>query len=173
MFTRSDVGTKIAKMRCCRAFIYSAGLVLVATGIAKLISSGATTRILEMPDPILGISYKHVFLIVGSIELWIAAVCFFSNKIELQARLVVWLGTIFTLYRYGIFWVGYHRPCSCLGTLTDSLGIPPDKADLALKCVLAYLLVGGLVVLFVIRTRSKRSQLPRKGPGVHSASASI
>jgi len=55
------------------------------------------------------------------------------------------LATNFVVYRVGLWWIGWHRPCGCLGNLTDLLGISPHTADTIMKLVLAYLLAGTLL----------------------------
>ena len=94
--------------RLINFFSYSAGVVLLATAIAKLISSFGSARILQNPDPILAISFQHIFGFVGVVELIIALVCFFSKRIGLQASLVAWLAASFLVYRIGLVLVGYH-----------------------------------------------------------------
>ena len=71
-----------------RCFMVSAGTLLLATAAAKLVSAGGNARILQDPDPILAISYHHVFRIVGALELMIALVCLFGNQPRFQAGLV-------------------------------------------------------------------------------------
>jgi hypothetical protein len=44
--------------------------------------------------------------------------------------------------------MGYHKPCNCLGNLTDALHIPLQTADTAMKIVLGYLLIGSYAILF-------------------------
>jgi hypothetical protein len=87
-------------------------------------------------------------LAVGVMELVVAMLCFFSRSIQLAVSCVAWLATNFLLYRFGFAWMGYHKPCSCLGNLTDALHIPPQTADTAMKIILAYLLIGSYATLF-------------------------
>jgi hypothetical protein len=142
-------------MKISRWFLYSAGVVLLLTAAAKFISSAGSAHILSNPDPILTISFQHVFWIVGTIELTVALICLFSRQIRLQAELLAWLATSFLVYRFGLLWIGYHKPCSCLGNLTDALHIPPQTADTAMKIILAYLLIGSYGTLFWLWRRRK------------------
>ena len=137
-------------------FIYIAGTMLFITAVAKFVSSAGSARILQNPDPILGISFRHVFWIVGAFELFVALVCFFSKQISLGAGLVAWLSTSFLFYRLGLVLIGYHLPCSCLGNLTDALHIPPQAADTAMKIILAYLLIGSYATLFWLWRQKRR-----------------
>ena len=131
-----------------RLFIYSAGTLLVMTSAAKLVSAGGSARILQYMDPIFNISFQHVFVVVGALEFLVALLCFFYQRAEVKAGLLAWLSTSFLLYRLGLVWVGYHRPCSCMGNLTDALHIPPHAADLTMKIILGYLLLGSYATLF-------------------------
>ena len=71
--------------------------------------------------------------------------------------LVVWLATSFLVYRIGLVWVGYKKPCPCLGNLTDALHIPPQTADTAMKIILAYLLIGSYATLFWLWRQRKKT----------------
>jgi hypothetical protein len=44
-----------------------------------------------------------------------------------------------------------------LGSLTDSLHIPPENADIVLKIILAYLLIGSYGILFHLWWRKKEN----------------
>jgi hypothetical protein len=140
-------------------FIRSAGALLIITAVAKFISACGSARILENGDPILVVPFRYVFLIVGALELTIAFTCFFSRRVGLSAKLVAWLSTNFAFYHLGLLWVGYQRPCSCLGlgNLTDALHIPPQTADTAMKIILAYLLIGSYTSLFWLWRQRKKA----------------
>jgi hypothetical protein len=140
-----------------RLFLWSAGLLFVMTAIAKFVSASGSAPILLNPDRLLGIPFGTVFWIVGGIETVVAFFCFFGKSPVLQTGLVAWLATNFVVYRIGLKWVGYHKPCSCLGNLTDSLHISPEAADTAMKVVLGYLLIGSYGMLFWLWRQKRRS----------------
>ena len=101
-----------------------------------------------------------MFCIAGIIELAVAYICLFTKNISLQAGLVAVLSTNFLLYRFGLWLVGWHSPCLCLGNLTDALHISPETADTAMKIVLAYLLIGSYATLFWLwKEKKKQSSL--------------
>lgn len=129
-------------------FIKTAGLLLTTIAIAKFISSAGSAHILQDTDPILIIPFQKVLWIVGAVELAIALTCLFGRHIVLQIGLVAWLTTAFVTYRLGIVWLGYHKPCPCLGNLTDALQIPLRTVDTTMKIILAYLLIGSYATLF-------------------------
>jgi hypothetical protein len=55
---------------------------------------------------------------------------------------------MFLVYRLGLILVHYHKPCSCLGHLSDALHISPNAVNIAMKIVLEYLLLGSFAMLF-------------------------
>lgn len=139
-------------------FIYSAAAILLVTALAKFISSAGEAPILDRPDPILKFSYRHLFIIIGTIELVVVGICLFGRQAVYKAGLLALLATCFWLYRFGLF-LGHHgKPCACLGGLTDAVGISPAKADITMKIVLAYLLVGSYATLGWLWSQRRSSQ---------------
>jgi len=131
-----------------RFFFWSAGFLLLITAAGKLVSAAGHAHILENEDPLLSISFRRVFETVGLFEVVIALFCFFGKRPILKAVLVAWLATNFLVYRLGLLWIGYHKPCSCMGNLTDALHIPPEIAGIAMKIILFYLLLGSYATWF-------------------------
>jgi hypothetical protein len=138
-------------------FILGAGAVLATTGIAKIWSGLGNSRFLTVVDPIVGIKFGYLMLAVGMAEIIIALVCFFSKRQTLALGLVAWISSNFMLYRLGLWWMGWHRPCNCFGNLTDALHISPQLADNIMKGVLAYLLIGSYGIL-IWQWRQGRAQ---------------
>jgi len=142
-------------------FVKSAGFVLLITASAKLISAAGSAHILQTDDPLLGVSFRNLFWMIGVTEVAVALICFFGNQLGLQAGLIAWLGTDFVIYRIGLLWIDFKKSCPCLGNLTDALHITPQTADTAMKIILAYLLLGSYATLFWLwRQRKKTSQAP-------------
>lgn len=129
-------------------FVPSAAAILTFTGLAKAWSAFAPIRLLAAADPITGMQFRHLMLAVGVIELVIAFVCLFAKARKLSLALIAWLATSFAVYRLGLWWVGWHRSCGCLGNLTDALHISPQTADNIMKVILAYMLLGSYSILF-------------------------
>ncbi|MBI4324930.1 MAG: hypothetical protein HY674_06665 [Chloroflexi bacterium] len=130
-----------------RWFTPSAGVVLAVTGLAKLWSAVGNTKVLSMVDPILEIQFRHLMVGVGIVELAIGYVCLFTKKTKLATVLVAWLSTNFLVYRLGLWWMDWHRPCVCLGNLMDALHVSPRVAENVMKVLLAYLVVGSYGLL--------------------------
>jgi hypothetical protein len=146
-------------MKISRWFLYSTAVVLLLAAVAKFVSSFGHGTILQTRDPLTGFQFQNLFRIVGGIEVAVASVCIFSKRTWLPTGLMAWLATSLLAYRIGLVAIGYHRPCHCLGNLTDALHIPPQTADMAMKIILAYLLIGSYATLFWL-WRQRKKQPP-------------
>lgn len=130
-----------------QGFLLSAGAILAATGVAKIWSGLGNSKLLAVIDPIIGLTFGQLMLAIGMVEIVVALVCFFSKRSTLSLGLVAWLSTNFVVYRLGLWWIGWKKPCNCLGNLTDALHISPQVSDNIMKVVLAYLLIGSCGLL--------------------------
>jgi hypothetical protein len=150
-----------------KGFSASAVVFLIVTGAAKVWTAFGNVKLLTVADPIVGISFKHLMLVVGLAEIVIALVCFFSKRQTLALALVAWLATNFVVYRFSLSWIGWKKPCNCLGNLTDALHISPQAADNIMKVVLAYLLIGsyGLLIWQWREARRRRAEDGGQTPG--------
>ena len=152
-------------------FIYSAGVILMITAGAKLVSSEGSAHILRSVDPLLQISFQHLFWLVGTLELAVALVCFLGRHPAWQAGLIAWLASTFLIYRLGLSWVGYQKPCSCLGNLTDALHLSPRIANTFMEIVLGYLLIGSYFSLLWIWMEKRKSGAAAPMTGVPASSS--
>ena len=144
------------------SFFFTSGLLLLTTATAKLISSGGTALSLQMGDPIFHLSFREMFIAMGIMESVIGLICFLAKSVRLRAGLLAWLSSAFVVYRIGLNWMGWHKPCSCLGNLTDVLHISSEAADIASKIILAYLIIGSYAILFWLFWMPKSTSSPVK-----------
>lgn len=145
--------------RLARFFLGSAGLLLIITAVTKFIASGGSSRLLDSHDPLLFLSYRAIFLMVGSSELAVGIICLTGRGTSLQVVSLAWLATGFAVYRAGLIWIDYRKPCNCLGNLTDALHISPQAADNIMQVVLLYLLIGSYSML-IWRWKHRRTAAP-------------
>src|SRR5437868_6530567 len=102
-------------------FLLVAGLILAITGISKIVSVFGSQLMLLQLDPLFGISFRHLLLLTGIVELAIASLCLLTKKFQLNTLLIAWISTSFVMYRAGLWAINWRRPCHCLGSLTDAL----------------------------------------------------
>jgi hypothetical protein len=150
-----------------KSYIFSAAAILTITGAAKVWTTFSHEKFLAVTDPVTGMPFGRLMLAVGICELVFAGFCTFSKAWRLSLALIAWLATSFLIYRAGFGWMGWHRPCSCMGNLTDALNIPPQTADTAMKIILAYLLIGSYTSLFWLwQQKRKMVQMQVATPNV-------
>lgn len=138
-------------------YILSCGGLLLITAVAKVIASGSAVEVLRTLDPIFGVTFNNLILTAGIVEFIIACICIFSNRITLRAGLLAILSTNLLFYRFGLYLVGYHRPCICMGTFTASLHISEQTADTIMKIFLAYMFIGSYATLFWLWRQPKKT----------------
>lgn len=117
------------------------------TGLAKAISALGPARALDVADPLIGIPFRQLMLVAGLGEVLIAFSCLFTDRWRLSLLAVAWMSTNFLVYRLGLWLIGWHQPCRCLGSLTGMLHMTPQLADNIMKALLAYLLVGSYAII--------------------------
>ena len=137
-------------------FLKFAGWLFLITAVAKLYGATGNARIYQALDPIFATSFRALFMVVGAIEFSVGLICILSSRTLIATGLVAWLATNLLAYRLVLILIGYHKPCSCLGNLTDALHIPPQTADTAMKIILAYLLLGSYATLFWLWRQKRR-----------------
>lgn len=158
-------------MKIERWFFNLAAAALLLTAAAKVISSAGHGKILLSLDPVTGLQFRDLLRIVGGIEAAVALVCIFNRKSWLRAGLVAWLATNFLIYRIALRILGYHKPCTCLGNLTDGLNISPEITDIAMKLVLVYLLIGSYTILVLLLKWKRKSDY--SSPAADAATGAI
>jgi hypothetical protein len=147
-------------LRWLLIFRYSAFLILSITGLAKIVASYGGVGLLQFTDPITGLNFKHLIFITGVIELLVATICIFEKYTFSGICAVAWISANLCFYRIELWRLGWHKPCSCLGSLTEPLHISSEAADTAMKIILAYLLIGSYGSLFWLwRQRKKAAAL--------------
>jgi hypothetical protein len=141
-----------------RIFILISGVIFSIVAIAKIISALGTQELLRQTDPLIGLSFRNLFLLAGWVELGIAASCILIDKNKFNALLIAWASTFFAAYRAGLWLLKWKRPCHCLGNLTDTLHISPQTADIVTKILLAYLFLGSYATLLWLWHQSQKAR---------------
>ena len=133
-----------------RTFVFSAGILLLLTGIAKLISITGSARIPDTSDPVFTfLNARQMLLIASVLEIAIGGLALLGRA-EIQTRLlwISWLASLFGLYRAGLWLVDHKMPCKCLGGALDWAGLSDSALrNLSLR-LFVYLLAGGYILFF-------------------------
>ncbi len=141
-----------------RWFLLSVGGILAINGTNNLLGVFEKSPMMDLPDPLFGISFRYLLLLAGLVELIVAFLCLFANKETLSLGLVPWLAANFTVYRVGLWTMGWHHPYAWLAGLMDGLDISPIMADGIVTVTIAYLLTGGIAMLCIKRPATQTTE---------------
>jgi len=134
---------------------------LALTGLAKAVSAIGSARALDAADPLIGIPFRQLLLLVGLAEILIAFFCLFTDKRRFSLLAAAWISTNFLVYRLGLWFIGWQHPCHCMGSLAGVLHLSDQAADSIMKVILAYLLVGSYAALL---SEWRRGRVARSAP---------
>ncbi len=141
-----------------RWFLLSVGGILALNGTSNVLAVFGKSPMLDLPDPLFGISFRCLILLAGLVELIVAFLCLFTNKETLSLGLIAWLAANFTVYRVGLWTMGWHHPYAWLAGLMGGLDISPLMADAVMTVTLAYLLIGGIAMLLIKRPTAQAAE---------------
>jgi len=132
-----------------RGFIGILCATLILTASAKVFSVIAGfSGLLQIDDPLFALKFDYLLLAAAALEVGVAAICILRPVVEGLVALA-WLSVVFLAYRIGLWSIGWQKPCSCLGNLTDALHISPQLADNLMKSLLIFMLVGSVSLLLL------------------------
>lgn len=125
------------------------GAVLGATSILKLLSLVQDERVLSVIDPVIGLQYRIVMIIAGTIEMAVCVFLWQDIAIYKKAVVVFSLTSIFATYRLLASQFDDVFRCPCLGNAAGWIGLHPNVVEIALWGVLT---LGALPSLIAIGT---------------------
>ncbi len=136
-------------------FANSIAVILSVVAIPKLISFSGSSMLLLERDPIITLRFANLLLLAAALEFFVVIICAFRLLIE-KLMEITFLSSIIIAYRVGLVWVGWTKPCNCLGNMGDALPISPESTDNFMKFLLGFMFSGG--VLFILMNLNSRSQ---------------
>lgn len=149
-------------MKTRRIFLIVSATILIATGLVKLVSAGGEARSLNLPDPLLYLTNRQVFLAVGVLELALASYFVFGRRLQLQLLALAWLTTNFAIYRLALWRGNIAKPCGCLGHAVDWWPWLMKHQDSVMKGLLAFMLVGAYGFLWADWRNTRREGIVAK-----------
>ncbi len=120
-----------AQHRSCKAFLWSAAVLLLLTAGAKLYSATGAARILTATDPLLHLPYRTLLVGLGALETVIAAYLLFGRHTMAKLWMLFWLSGNFLMYRCASAYL-HIKMCPCLGTIASALPLRKGEVDLLL-----------------------------------------
>ena len=102
--------------RIAQGYLWSVGLILGVTALAKVHSLWVSRGDFYAFDPLITFS-RQGWLMAGAAALEVLVLILILTLRDLPTRLgiILWLASVFALYRLGLWVVGYAGNCACLG----------------------------------------------------------
>lgn len=66
-----------------------------------------------------------------------------------KLNLIIWLSSIFLIYRIGLLSINYEGSCNCLGYLYKWLSITEQTVNIVSKIIVMYMMAGALCIKYV------------------------
>ncbi len=137
-------------------FILTTTAILVVTGLLKLLSFTSHSVLLELSDPVFDpLRVKYVLILAGSIEIILAVIIWHFRRNPISIVVLSTLVLCFIFYRAGLLLLGSTSPCNCLGAPARWQIADPITRNRAADIILAYWIVGIVIVIYKSLTRPK------------------
>jgi len=127
------------------SFAHFAGGLLFFIGVAEILGALNQSQVLGLADPIFGISFRHLMLMTGIVQLAIALVLLFTNWRILGLGLAAWISANFLAFRIGLWSMGWHHSS---GFMVHPLGLSMTATDVIFSLSSVFLLVGSVAILW-------------------------
>jgi hypothetical protein len=151
--------------RLIGVYLAAAVGVLVCTAALKLLAALGESRALSHSDPVFTfLSIRQITFTAAVLELVVAAGVVGLEENAQRLWLLVWLSSMFLVYRIGLQWIHSAVTCPCLGGPAITF-LSAKAQDVISKCLLAYLLAPS-AVLIVRHSLKERHKRPTEGPGI-------
>lgn len=133
-----------------RFFLWSVIAILLITAMAKMVTvwgvvstptePGAVKTMLEDREPFFNlVPFRHLLLLAAWLEVSVVLILFSKASSLVKWNAVTYLCVLFFCFRVGLWMVGYHKSCQCMGSVLSAFNIPDASADIFMKYVLFYL----------------------------------
>jgi hypothetical protein len=119
-------------------FFTAAVMLFVVAAVVFWAGFGAQSA-LELPDPLLRLSVRNVFRLVGTMALGTSGFLLWSRNTELRWRVLAWLSLVLLVYHLGLRWFGGANLFACVGNLGIGVPISPRYLHGSLSTALALL----------------------------------
>lgn len=129
-------------MKFMKIFVNFAGGLLLAAALTRFLIASENEPLLQLPEPIIGIPIRYMVLLVGCLELFVALICLFGRRTDLQFAWLAWLATSYVAFWIGLLATNCHPQASCIGSLTDPLELSHGVVGIVIGWLTLPLFVG-------------------------------
>ena len=147
-----------AGIRQVNRLVRSSAVVFALAGLVMLYGARDYIPPLAQPDPVLGLSTRALLCMAGLVHLAISA-CLCATRDPMKLGLVAcWAGLNYIVYLAGTAWLGAAGPIPAVVVLAWELGVSAKVVYTVWGVFIAYLVLGGLLLVALERRRQLRLQ---------------
>lgn len=143
-FLRS--GLKVIRGHLAESLALVAGTALFFVGLAEVIGAFDPSQSLNIADPIFGISFRYLMVIVGAVQLAASFILLFTDWRMPGFGLAAWMAANFIVFRIGLWNAGWHQAA---GFMVGPLGFSPHVTDVITSLLSVFLLAGAGVAWWI------------------------
>lgn len=148
-----------------RLFVWLVALVLLLTGLAKVGTALAGGSAYGQADVVFSfLSLRQLLLLAGLLELGCVAWLLRPGQPTGKALLILWLSSLFWVYRLGLKLAEVQGPCPCLGAVPLWTPAWAVAVDGVLLGMLVFMTVGALGSLMAAAARLWRGSDAVRSP---------
>lgn len=137
-------------------------LLLYVIALSKIFSFFWPAPILNISDPIFLLKRKYLAMFVGLLEMAIAIYFVLEKRSLVKLMIVTWLSCSFLAYRIALHVLKADVHCKCLGNMFDWIPVFVKHEELFILGIIAFLLVGSLMFIFLQARSDPRVEVTQK-----------
>jgi len=146
----------------CGWYLKTAGAMVLAAGVAKMLGGPGGERIAGVPDPLFGLTPGQLLPAIGAFEVLIGLACFLRRfAVRLKLVLLGWLSTGLLTGLIGSWVLGPPQGGWWMGSLPGMLGLSHLAAHGVVTGVAAFLFAGSCLFL-LLEWRAEGPAAPTK-----------
>jgi hypothetical protein len=134
------------------------------TSAVKLVSAFESARVLDTTYPLLFISYREAFILLGFVEMAFAIFLVREKNSASCLELLAVFGSYVVLYRTAKVAAGISEPCRCLGNVMGWLHLSPNIEHALTLAILAWITAGSFFLLIALTRRSDGASFESTNP---------
>jgi len=132
--------------------------ILLFSGIVKILFTFQEDRILTVIHPLFSFTtFRQVFGLTAILEIIIALTVLLTKDELIKIFSIMWIATIFAIYRSVISYIGYRGPCGCFGNIKQLINV----ADYIGIIFIIIMLFGGFIMLFLALNKKEQCNIAK------------
>lgn len=136
-----------------------AAVLLVLTGLFKLIDAANPNRYFESRDAVLTfVTHRQMLWLAGGLEIALAIYIYFIPNVRTCGLALLWFCGLIVTYKCGLWLTYFTEPCSCLGILGHMFKITNRQTEF-----ITWALLAAFTAIGIMACNSNERTLEKKG----------